>query len=329
MRDAATHATTASEARPPAAIAFDPAEERGLLVVLPHPDDETFSSGGTMARCADAGVRVTYLCGTYGDMGRRMGRPAFAHRESLRDVRERELAAACAVLGAEWRIMGLRDKCVEFEDPHEVAQRVREVIEELDPSTVITFYPGFAVHADHDALGLITQLAVRGLSASRRPRLLAVAVGDADANRTALGEHTKLDARAPDLNHAIGRQHCTGDRLTVEQGSVGAAEVGHLGALAIPQNLDVLAARARIIERDVSLAASANDGARAGEAVPGSADVKHRAPDHLAFDGRAVDCDDTFRHAVVAVERDVDSARKRVALRGGVPLQQQRELIDK
>lgn len=188
MRDAATHATTASEARPPAAIAFDPAEERGLLVVLPHPDDETFSSGGTMARCADAGVRVTYLCGTYGDMGRRMGRPAFAHRESLRDVRERELAAACAVLGAEWRIMGLRDKCVEFEDPHEVAQRVREVIEELDPSTVITFYPGFAVHADHDALGLIAQLAVRGLSASRRPRLLAVAVGDADANRTALGE---------------------------------------------------------------------------------------------------------------------------------------------
>ena len=172
----------------PSPSPFDVSAERGLLVVLPHPDDESFSSGGTIARCADAGVRVTYLCGTYGDMGRRMGRPAFAHRESLRDVRERELLEACAVLGAEARMMGLRDKCVEFEDPHAVAARVRAVIRELDPSTVITFYPGFAVHADHDALGLIAQLAVRGLPAGRRPRLLAVAVGDADANRAALGE---------------------------------------------------------------------------------------------------------------------------------------------
>lgn len=188
MTTPAPQRSASTEPRTPTPLSFDPAAERGLLVVLPHPDDETFSSGGTIARCADAGVPVTYLCGTYGDMGRRMGRPAFADRESLRDVRERELADACAVLGADWRIMGLRDKCVEFEDPHEVAERVRAVIDELDPSTVITFYPGFAVHADHDALGLITQLAVRGLRAARRPRLLAVAVGDAEANRAALGE---------------------------------------------------------------------------------------------------------------------------------------------
>jgi len=181
-------AGTVAGAPVPVPAPFDPAAERGLLVVLPHPDDETFSSGGTMARCADAGVPVTYLCGTYGDMGRRMGRPAFASRESLRDIREHELTAACIVLGSEARMLGLRDKCVEFEDADEVAARVRAIVEELDPSTVITFYPGYAVHADHDALGLIAQLAVRGLPAGRRPRLLAVAVGDADANRAALGE---------------------------------------------------------------------------------------------------------------------------------------------
>ncbi|MFU8889191.1 MAG: bacillithiol biosynthesis deacetylase BshB2 [Trueperaceae bacterium] len=181
---------------------FVPAAERGLLVVLPHPDDETFSSGGTMARCADAGVPVTYLCGTYGDMGRRMGRPAFANRESLRDIRERELADACAVLGAEVRMLGLRDKCVEFEDPIEVAERVRAVIEELDPSTVVGFYPGYAVHADHDALGLIVQLAVRALPAGRRPRLLAVAVGDQEANRATLGEPDVLS----DIAHTVDRK---------------------------------------------------------------------------------------------------------------------------
>jgi len=181
---------------------FDPSAERGLLVVLPHPDDETFSSGGTMARCADAGVPVTYLCGTYGDMGRRMGRPAFANRESLRDIRERELTEACAILGAEARMLGLRDKCVEFEDPVEIAERVRAVIEERDPSTVIAFYPGYAVHADHDALGLIAQLAVRSLPAGHRPRLLAVAVGDQDANRAALGEPDVLS----DISRTVDRK---------------------------------------------------------------------------------------------------------------------------
>jgi len=55
---------------------FDPAAERGLLVVLPHPDDESFSTGGTLALCSDAGVPALYLCATYGDMGRRMGIPA-------------------------------------------------------------------------------------------------------------------------------------------------------------------------------------------------------------------------------------------------------------
>lgn len=172
-----------------AATRFDARVERALLVVLPHPDDETFSSGGTITACTEAGVRVVYLCGTYGDMGRRMGRPAFATRESLRDIRERELAAACAVLGAEYQLMGLRDKCVEFEDPHEIAARIRDVVAEVRPSSVIAFYPGHGVHPDHDALGWYVQLALRGLPVDARPRLLAVAVGDPDTNRAMLGVH--------------------------------------------------------------------------------------------------------------------------------------------
>jgi N-acetylglucosamine malate deacetylase 2 len=175
---------------------LDPAKERHLLVVLPHPDDESFAAGGTMALCADAGVPVTYLCGTYGDMGRRMGSPFFATRESMRDVRERELADACRVLGASYRLLGLRDKTVEFEDPRSVAGRVRAAVLELRPSTVITFYPGYAVHPDHDAIGHATQLAVQGLDGAA-PRLLAVAVGDRDLIREELGApHVYCDIRS-------------------------------------------------------------------------------------------------------------------------------------
>ncbi len=173
----------------PTARPFDPAGERGILVVLPHPDDESFATGGTLARAAAAGVPATYLCGTYGDMGRRMGKPAFTNREDLRDVRTRELEDACGVLGCGLRFMGLRDKCIEFEDPAAVARAVREVIAELAPSTVITFYPGHGVHPDHDALGHATVLAVRGMPADERPQVLAAAVGEREQILAELGPH--------------------------------------------------------------------------------------------------------------------------------------------
>lgn len=175
---------------------LDPAAERGLLVVLPHPDDESFSSGGTMALASDAGVPVTYLCGTYGDMGRRMGSPFFATRESMRDVRERELADACRLLGARYELLGMRDRMVEFEDPQVVAARVREAIVRLAPSTVITFYPGHAVHPDHDAMGVATRMAVEAIEGPVEPQLLAVAVGDREALRELLGPpHVAVDIR--------------------------------------------------------------------------------------------------------------------------------------
>lgn len=165
---------------------FVPAKQSALLVVLPHPDDESFSSGGTLSLCADADVPATYLCGTYGDMGRRMGNPPVADRESLRDVRVLEMRAAAEVLDIEVEYLGLRDKCVEFEDPDELAARIASYITAKGASAVITFYPGFGVHPDHDALGHATVLAVRSLPPRERPLLLGVAVTGAEAARAGL-----------------------------------------------------------------------------------------------------------------------------------------------
>jgi N-acetylglucosamine malate deacetylase 2 len=173
-----------------------PGRESHVLVVLPHPDDESFAAGGTMARCADANVPVTFLCGTYGDMGRRMGSPFFATRETMRDVRVEELRDACRILGATPRWLGLRDRTIEFEDPQVVAARIRGVMDELEPSTVITFFPGHAVHPDHDSIGHATHLAVQGWEGAR-PRLLAVAVGDREQIRAQLGApHVYCDIRS-------------------------------------------------------------------------------------------------------------------------------------
>lgn len=94
-------------------------DERHVLMIFPHPDDETFSSAGTIASYIENGVPVTYACLTLGQMGRNLGNPPFATRESLPYIREKELEDAMKVIGiTDLRKMGLRDKTVEFE-PHE------------------------------------------------------------------------------------------------------------------------------------------------------------------------------------------------------------------
>ena len=196
-----------------------PVAQRHLLVVLPHPDDESFSSGGTIAMHHDAGVPVTYLCGTYGDMGRNMGKPFFANRESLRDVRERELRAACEILGCDVQFLGLRDKTIEFEDPDAIAMQIRGVIEALDADLVIGFYPGHGVHPDHDALGEALRLAVQGMDEGIRPRHWAVAVGNRDEVEADLGvADVRVDIRAfGDRKRAALEAHATQTKAMFER----------------------------------------------------------------------------------------------------------------
>lgn len=147
--------------------------ERHLLVVFPHPDDETFACGGTIASHAAAGTPVTYLCATRGEMGRRMGKPAFATRESLPLLREQELRQACAALGiADLRLLGICDKTVEFLDPAALAARIGAVIDEVRPSLVLTFHPVHGGHPDHCAVGAATVQAVAARPRAGRPKLL-------------------------------------------------------------------------------------------------------------------------------------------------------------
>jgi len=148
--------------------------EQHVLVVFPHPDDETFGCGGTLARFAKSGVPVTYVCGTLGQMGRNMGNPFFANRESLPNIREAELKEACKAIGIQRVIkLGLRDKTIEFEDPETLTDKIEQILREVQPTLVITHYPGYAVHPDHNALGEITIRAISRLSVEERPIVYA------------------------------------------------------------------------------------------------------------------------------------------------------------
>lgn len=151
-------------------------KERHVLVVYPHPDDEAFSVAGTLRLYHNMGVPVTYACLTLGEMGRNLGNPPFATRESLPEIRRKELVEACDAMGIEdLRMMGLRDKMVEFEDDEKMIKIVNDLIVELNPSLIFTFLPGFAVHPDHEATGRAVVEAVRRIEKQYRPRILACA----------------------------------------------------------------------------------------------------------------------------------------------------------
>ena len=150
--------------------------ESQVLVVFPHPDDEAFGVSGTLAQFVDAGVPVTYACLTLGQMGRNLGNPPFATRESLPFIREQELERAAEAIGIkDLRKMGYRDKTLEFEKTEDLANMVGALIDELKPSLIISFYPGHAVHPDHEATADAVIEAVRRLPENERPKLNLIA----------------------------------------------------------------------------------------------------------------------------------------------------------
>ncbi|MCA1033317.1 bacillithiol biosynthesis deacetylase BshB2 [Bacillus infantis] len=151
-------------------------KERHVLVIFPHPDDEAFGVSGTIASHVNSGTPVTYACLTLGQMGRNLGNPPFATRESLPLIRRKELKEAARVLGIQdLRMLGYRDKTIEFEDEKLLTDHLFSIVEEVNPSLVISFYPGYSVHPDHDATGAAVVRALERLSEQDRPKLHCVA----------------------------------------------------------------------------------------------------------------------------------------------------------
>jgi bacillithiol biosynthesis deacetylase BshB2 len=141
-----------------------------VLVILPHPDDESFGAAGIIALKRKAGIPVTYACGTLGEMGRNMGNPLFANRETLPFIRKTELENACKAMDIQdLRMLGLRDKTLEFEDDEQLADLMESIINDVEPTLIITFYPGYAVHPDHDACGAAVIRALERRPKVRRP----------------------------------------------------------------------------------------------------------------------------------------------------------------
>jgi N-acetylglucosamine malate deacetylase 2 len=169
-------------------------QESHVLIIFPHPDDEAFGVSGTISAHRAAGTPVTYACLTLGEMGRNLGNPPFATRESLPGIRKNELLQAAKAMDIQdLRMMGFRDKTIEFEDDEKMKQLVLDLVEELNPSLVISFYPGYSVHPDHEATGRAVVSALAELPKETRPTLYCLAFSNGHED----------EVGAPDVIHDV------------------------------------------------------------------------------------------------------------------------------
>ncbi|MDQ4037899.1 MAG: N-acetyl-1-D-myo-inositol-2-amino-2-deoxy-alpha-D-glucopyranoside deacetylase [Actinomycetota bacterium] len=148
-----------------------PGPPRRVLFVHAHPDDETITTGATMARYAAEGVGVTLLTCTLGEEGEvlvpELARLAADQADQLGGYRISELAQAMQELGVgdhrflggagRWRDSGMMGTAANEHarafwraDPDEICAAAVEVIREVRPQVLVTYDEnGGYGHPDH------------------------------------------------------------------------------------------------------------------------------------------------------------------------------------
>lgn len=147
-----------------------------ILIVLAHPDDESFPIGGTIAKYADRGHRIILVSATKGEAGI----PGISAVEAAA-VRQAEMMRAAGVLGIEQVIfLGYQDGEVTNAPAGELSERLVRLIRKYQPDVVITFGPdGISGHPDHIAVWQAVSQAVP--SAGVMTRLFYIAPSEATA----------------------------------------------------------------------------------------------------------------------------------------------------
>jgi LmbE family N-acetylglucosaminyl deacetylase len=120
-----------------------------ILGVWAHPDDEAYLTAGLMARAVQNGSRVVCVTATRGEGGS-MDEETWPS-EKMGEVRTAELERCLAIIGVNEHVwLDLPDVDMETGLPEKGYERVRELVEEIQPDTILTFGPdGMTDHAAH------------------------------------------------------------------------------------------------------------------------------------------------------------------------------------
>jgi len=134
-----------------ASATAQPSEPRQTLHVIcvgAHPDDPESGCGGTLARYAERGHRVTVIYLTRGEAGIR----GKSHEEAAA-IRTAEAEAACKILGARPVFAGQIDGATEVNPQR--TEAFTALIRAERPDLLLTHWP-IDTHPDHQAASLLT-----------------------------------------------------------------------------------------------------------------------------------------------------------------------------
>jgi LmbE family N-acetylglucosaminyl deacetylase len=120
-----------------------------ILGVWAHPDDEAYLTAGIMARAVRNGSRVVCITATRGEGGS-MDEETWPS-EKMGEVRTAELERCLAILGVNEHVwLDLPDVDMDTGLPEHGYERVRDLVAEIQPDTILTFGPdGMTDHVAH------------------------------------------------------------------------------------------------------------------------------------------------------------------------------------
>jgi len=196
-------------------------------VVTAHPDDEVLIAGGALAACSAAGAETSVVCLTRGELGP-IADPALAIRETLGEVRERELQAACAALDVGWvRCLDHADGSLPWADKATAIGDIGRAIAERAPDAVVTFGgDGLYWHSDHIAVHRFTTAA------------LALAADGRDRRAPVLYEAVWRSTAMSDLTAAMAERGLATDLWDIDPGAFGVPEADDVVEIDVTRFVD-------------------------------------------------------------------------------------------
>jgi LmbE family N-acetylglucosaminyl deacetylase len=152
-----------------------------LMVVFPHPDDETFATSGLLLAAKNSGWKTHVVILTKGGAGKMFLNP---NGRSTKEVRYQELKKVAKLLEFDEMTVG------EFEDGNLRAKSnewfawLKGIIKKHSPDMVVTYdISGITGHPDHIVVSVGIKKMVKAMRAGERPGLFWVTIPSDYENR--------------------------------------------------------------------------------------------------------------------------------------------------
>ena len=170
------------------------------LFVFAHPDDESFSSGGTIAKLSKNGAAIKLITATKGEGGETNG---ICKKEDLGIIRQKELKNAAKVLGIDQIFfLGLRDGTLINTPKNKLTNKILKILKKEKPDIVITFdKTGGSNHLDHKAMSQAATKAFMKFSKMSKKR---VCLYHTAIPQSYLTKYKKLDLEYKAFGEMIG-----------------------------------------------------------------------------------------------------------------------------